>query len=350
MSILDSTPTEKLHPLTSQSCLTVFSFSSWTFTWLLKVSLWELSINLAFSEKKISNGTLNRKCQWPLIIPIITARIRRMEEGTVFSLSVHTSMGGGPRSRSRLGGVPGQGGGVPGPGQGGEGSQVQVGGGSQVQVKLGGVPGPGQGGGGPRSRSEGYPVLVWGGYLVSGPGGYPVLVKGKIFDTRFGWNHVQTRGKIFCQGTPPPPLVKGKIIDTRFCLTHVQTGKKIFCWGTPPLPVKGKNFDTRFSLIHVQTGKKILCQGIPPLLPSKGKNFWHQIWLDTCSDWGKKILSRDPPPFPGNSKDLLWPPSRRYASCVHAGGLSCYICVTYITSWKVHLFHEASIKYTWDLI
>ena len=36
--------------------------------------------------------------------------------------------------------------------------------------------------------------------------------------------------------------------------------------------------------------------GVPSL--SKGKNFWHQIWLDTCSDWGKKILSRDPPPPP----------------------------------------------------
>ena len=40
-------------------------------------------------------------------------------------------------------------------------------------------------------------------------------------------------------------------------------------------------------------GGKIFCRGIPP---SKGKNFWHQILLDTCSDWEKKILSRDPPP------------------------------------------------------
>ena len=42
---------------------------------------------------------------------------------------------------------------------------------------------------------------------------------------------------------------------------------------------------------------------------SKGKIFGHQIWLDTCSDWKKKFLSRDPPP---------------HASCVHAGGLSCF--------------------------
>ena len=26
--------------------------------------------------------------------------------------------------------------------------------------------------------------------------------------------------------------------------------------------------------------------------PTKGKNFWHQIWLDTCSDWKKKIFKQ----------------------------------------------------------
>ena len=34
--------------------------------------------------------------------------------------------------------------------------------------------------------------------------------------------------------------------------------------------------------------------GVPSL--SKGKNFWHQIWLDTCSDQKKNFLLRDPPP------------------------------------------------------
>ena len=86
------------------------------------------------------------------------------------------------------------------------------------------------------------------------------------------------------------PLVKGKFFDTRFGLIHVQTGKNFFCRGTPL--VKGKFFDTRVGLIHVQTGKKI-------------------------------FLSRDPPPR--NSKKLLWPRGGRYASCVHAGGLSCLI-------------------------
>ena len=119
--------------------------------------------------------------------------------------------------------------------------------------------------------------------------GTPPPGKGKIFDTRFGLIYVQTGKKNFCQGTPPPP-VKGKNFDTRFGLIHVQTGKKNFCQGTPPPPVKGKNFDTRFGLIHVQTGKKNFCQGPPP---------------------------------PRNSKKLLWLRGGRYASCVHAGGLSC---------------------------
>ena len=68
-------------------------------------------------------------------------------------------------------------------------------------------------------------------------------------------------------------------------------------WGEGyPVSVKGKNFDTRFGLIHVQTGKNIFCWGTPP--PSKGENFWDQIWLDTCSDWEKKFLSKHPPPLP----------------------------------------------------
>ena len=43
--------------------------------------------------------------------------------------------------------------------------------------------------------------------------------------------------------------------------------------------------------------KENFCRGTPPP-PSKGKKFGHQIWLDTCSDWEKKFLSRDPPPSP----------------------------------------------------
>ena len=85
--------------------------------------------------------------------------------------------------------------------------------------------------------------------------------------------------------------VKGNIFDTRFGLMHVQTGKKNFVEDPPPPQVKGKIFDTRFGLRHVQTGKKIFVKGPLP---------------------------------PRNSKKLLWLCRGRYASCVHAGGLSCY--------------------------
>ena len=122
------------------------------------------------------------------------------------------------------------------------------------------------------------------GLRFSGGGGeerYPVSVEGNFFDTRFGFIHVQTGKTFLLRDHPPPPPVKGKIFDTRFGLIHVQTGKKFFVEGPPP-PVKGKFFDTRFGLIHVQTGKKFMSRDPPP--SSKGKNFWHQIWLDTCSD------------------------------------------------------------------
>ena len=73
--------------------------------------------------------------------------------------------------------------------------------------------------------------------------------------------------------------------------------------GGYPVSVKGKIFDTRFGLIHVQTGKKKFCRGTPPP--------------------------------PRNSKKLLWPRGGRYASCVHAGGLSCINIVINIVSSPV---------------
>ena len=47
--------------------------------------------------------------------------------------------------------------------------------------------------------------------------------------------------------------------------------------------------------------------GVPGL--SKGKNFWHQIWLDTCSDW-KNFFVEGPPPPPSKGKNFwhqIWP-------------------------------------------
>ena len=164
------------------------------------------------------------------------------------------------------------------------------GGGSHVSDFWGGVPGfrffggvPGLRflGGGPRSQ-------------IFGGGGNPVSVKGKIFDTRFGLIHVQIGKKIFVEGPlPPPPPVKGKIFDTRFDLIHVQTGKNFFVEGPPPPPSKGKNFWHQIWLDTCSDWKKFFVEGPPP---SKGKNFWHQIWLDTCSDWEKKIFCQGSPP------------------------------------------------------
>ena len=43
---------------------------------------------------------------------------------------------------------------------------------------------------------------------------------------------------------------------------------------------------------------------------------------------GKKcFVEGHPPPPHRNSKKLLWPRGGRYASCVHAGGLSCFTCI-----------------------
>ena len=72
-------------------------------------------------------------------------------------------------------------------------------------------------------------------------------------------------------------------------------GLRFFCGGGPGLS-KGKIFWHQIWLDTCSNWKKkFLSRDPPPLSPSKGKNFWHQIWLDTCSDWKKKILSRDPP-------------------------------------------------------
>ena len=106
-----------------------------------------------------------------LVVSIITARIRRMTGGYIFTLCVNPHLGG-----------------VPDP---------ALEGGYLIQPWMGGQ-GRGEGG---------YLIKPW----MGGGGGVPVSVKGKIFDTRFGLIHVQTGKKIFCQGTPRPPPSKGKI-------------------------------------------------------------------------------------------------------------------------------------------
>ena len=104
--------------------------------------------------------------------------------------------------------------------------------------------------------------------------------------------------KVFVEGPHPS---KGNNFWHQIWLDTCSGWEKNFLSRDPPPPpmVKGKIFDTRFGLIHVQTWKKKFCRGPPH--PSKGKNFWHQIWLDTCSDWEKKFFVEGPHPSKGNN-------------------------------------------------
>ena len=64
--------------------------------------------------------------------------------------------------------------------------------------------------------------------------------------------------------------------------------------GGVPVSVKGKNFWHQIWLDTCSDWKKnFLSRDFPP---SKGKIFWHQIWLDSCSDWKKYFFVEGPPP------------------------------------------------------
>ena len=115
----------------------------------------------------------------------------------------------------------------------------------------------------------GVPCLRFSG----GGGGSQVsdLLGGGVPGLRFSGGEVS--GLRFFGGGPRfwggvPGLSKGKNFWHQIWLDTCSDQKKIFCSGTPPPPlVKGKIFDTRFGLIHVQTGKKFFVEG-PPSLPS----------------------------------------------------------------------------------
>ena len=128
-----------------------------------------------------------------------------------------------------------------------------------------------------------------GSLTLDGVGGVPTREGSQVSDFLGGG----PRSQIF-RGGGYPVSVKGKIFDTRLGLIHVQTGKK-FLSRDPPPSSKGKNCWHQIWLDTCSDWEKIFLSRDPPP-PSKGKNFKHQIWLDTCSDWGKKFLSRDPPP------------------------------------------------------
>ena len=116
------------------------------------------------------------------LLSFITARIRRMTGGYIFTLCVSPHLDGGGRS------------------------QVQVGGWYPIKPWMGGVPGLRFSGGVPGLRfSRGGP----GSQVSDFPGGVPGLrfsgrgPQGKNFDTRFGLIHVQTGEKKFLSRDPP---------------------------------------------------------------------------------------------------------------------------------------------------
>ena len=76
--------------------------------------------------------------------------------------------------------------------------------------------------------------------------------------------------------------------------------------------------------------------GVPGL--SKGKNFWQQIWLDTCSDWGKKILLRDPPPR--NSKKIAM--ATRRAVCLLRSRRRTFLFSH--NFWKTYVIKEILVR------
>ena len=96
-----------------------------------------------------------------------------------------------------------------------------------------------------------------GGFPVSGTGVIPSLRSGGGPSLRSGGVPSLNSGGVLVSGPGGVPLVKGKIFDTRLHDTCSEWEKKFLLRDPPPL--KGKFFDTRFGLIHVQNGKKNFC-------------------------------------------------------------------------------------------
>ena len=93
-----------------------------------------------------------------------------------------------------------------------------------------------------------------------------------------------------------PGLSKGKIFWHQIWLdTSSGWEKNFLSRDTPPPQVKGKIFDTRFGLIHVQTGKKNFVEGPPPP-PVKGKFLDTRFGLIHVQTIKKKFCQGLPPP------------------------------------------------------
>ena len=80
-------------------------------------------------------------------------------------------------------------------------------------------------------------------------------------------------------------------------LVAVVLSLQVMCLLPPAYVVRGK-----VMFWHLSVCLSTLSRGGPSL--SKGKIYWHQIWLDTCSDWKKIFFVDRPPPSKGK---IFWP-------------------------------------------
>ena len=162
----------------------------------------------------------------------------------------------------------------------------------------------------PRRGGGGYPIQPWtegGGVPIqSWTGGVPQPWMGGTWSS-LGWGgpnpvlngggypNLGWGGLPHLRGVPPS---KGENFWHQIWLDTCSDWKKFFSKRDPPQPpVKGKIFDTRFSLIHVQTGKKIF-QRDPPTI--KGKIFDTRFGLIHVQT-GKKVFAEGPPPSKGKN-------------------------------------------------
>ena len=108
----------------------------------------------------------------------------------------------------------------------------------------------------------------------------------------------------------PPAYVRttGGYVFTGVCLFGGGSQVQVQVGGAPVSDFWGGGYPVS-DFRGGGTQSQIFWGGVPGL--SKGKNFWHQIWLDTCSDWEKNFLSRNPPP-PQLREKFLTPDLARY--------------------------------------
>ena len=90
-----------------------------------------------------------------------------------------------------------------------------------------------------------------------------------------------------CDYYRPRTYVRREVMFSQVCVCSRGGPRYRSRWGGVPGPGRGGSQVQVWGVPSIRSG------GVPGF--SKGKFFRHHIWLDTCSDWEKKFLSRDPP-------------------------------------------------------